>query len=459
MSLQLQPQPTPLDWPSALEHLCEVLPRWQHRNQSPILQLCIPLAEADPLEWLQHQAGATRVYWSDRDHQLQLAGLGAALQIQGPTDEVLEKIAGWQKLVPPDTAFLGGIPFHSSPRGAQQCGNFQKAAFVLPFLMVQQDSNGSFLWVHLAQDIEGASPIQQLFDLMDRLKFSSKPQLFDSRRISIIKRNETPNETDWIHSVKAALSQIRANECEKIVLARQSHFQLNTSPDPFDLLNQLRQQAHHAYHFAWQDVEGPAFLSITPERFFRRKRQNLESEALAGTRPRGQNAYLDEQLTHELFHDMKEVREHLVVLRFMEERFSKHCRVVERLSHLEPLRLKHVQHLLSRLQGRLLDDVTDAQLLSSLHPTPAVCGLPQAVSRVQINNLESFDRGWYAGPIGYFSKHQSEFAVGIRSGVLEGDSLTVYTGAGIVEGSDPHREWQELDHKLRSWEVLLGNPA
>ena len=259
MSLQLQPQPTPLDWPGALEHLREVLPRWQHRNQSPILQLCIPLAEADPLEWLQHQAGATRVYWSDRDHQLQLAGLGAALQIQGPTDEVLEKIAGWQKLVPPDTAFLGGIPFHSSPRGAQQCGYFQKAAFVLPFLMVQQDSNGSFLWVHLAQDIEGASTIQQLFDLMDRLKFSSKPQLFDSRRISIIKRNETPNEADWIHSVKAALSQIRANECEKIVLARQSHFQLNTSPDPFDLLNQLRQQAHHAYHFAWQDVEGPAF--------------------------------------------------------------------------------------------------------------------------------------------------------------------------------------------------------
>ncbi|MEC8594314.1 MAG: chorismate-binding protein, partial [SAR324 cluster bacterium] len=53
----------------------------------------------------------------------------------------------------------------------------------------------------------------------------------------------------------------------------------------------------------------------------------------------------------------------------------------------------------------------------------------------------------------------SEFAVGIRSGVLERDSLTVYTGAGIVEGSDPDREWQELDHKLRSWEALLGNPS
>ena len=95
----------------------------------------------------------------------------------------------------------------------------------------------------------------------------------------------------------------------------------------------------------------------------------------------------------------------------------------------------------SRLQGRLLDEVTDAQLLSSLHPTPAVWTAPSSI-RTQINNLESFERGWYAGPVGYVSKQQSEFAVGIRSGVLERNSLTVYTGAGIVEGSDPDREWQ-----------------
>ena len=91
MSLQLQPQPKPLDWPSVLEHLREVLPRWQHRHQSPILQLCIPIAEPDPLEWLQHQEGATRVCWSDREHQFQLVGLGSALQIRGTTDEVMQK--------------------------------------------------------------------------------------------------------------------------------------------------------------------------------------------------------------------------------------------------------------------------------------------------------------------------------------------------------------------------------
>ena len=164
MSLQLQPQPTPHDWPSALEHLREVLPRWQHRNQSPILQLCIPIAEPDPLEWLQHQEGATRVYWSDREHQFQLAGLGSALQIRGTTDEVMQKVSEWQELVPPNTAFLGGIPFHTSTEETEQCSNFQQAAFTLQFLTVQQDPRGSFLWVHLAQNIEGAATTQELYD-------------------------------------------------------------------------------------------------------------------------------------------------------------------------------------------------------------------------------------------------------------------------------------------------------
>ena len=75
------------------------------------------------------------------------------------------------------------------------------------------------------------------------------------------------------------------------------------------------------------------------------------------------------------------------------------------------------------------------------------------VSRSQINNLESFDRGWYAGPVGYVSKQK----VGLRSvfvpGIGERLPDSVYR-CGIVEGSDPDREWQELDHKLRSWEAL-----
>ena len=185
MSLQLQPQPSPFDWPSALEHLREVLPRWQHRNQSPILQLCIPIVEPDPLEWLQHQEGATRVYWSDREHHFQLAGLGSALQIRGTTDEVMQKVSEWQELVPPNTAFLGGIPFHTSTKETEQCSNFQQAAFTLPFLTVQQDPSGSFLWVHLAQNIEGAATAKELFDLLDRLKSPSSQRLFDLSLIHI----------------------------------------------------------------------------------------------------------------------------------------------------------------------------------------------------------------------------------------------------------------------------------
>ena len=124
--------------------------------------------------WLQHQEGATRVYWSDREHQFQ-CGIGVALQIRGTTDEVIQKVSEWQSsslpTLPSWVAYLSTL----QPRKLDSRNNFQQAAFTLPFLTVQQDPSGSFLWVHLAQNIEGAATTQELFDLLGRLKISLKP--------------------------------------------------------------------------------------------------------------------------------------------------------------------------------------------------------------------------------------------------------------------------------------------
>ena len=448
MSVCPQPQPHPLDWPTALAQLRELLPQWQRRRPGQIHQFCLPLQETDPLHWLQNQPIATRVYWSDRGHQQQMAGLGAALSVQAPLSEALDEVQRWQQVAPPTACFLGGAPFDADH-------SQQTACFVLPQLLVQQTPEGCFLLVHFAPGLEGSSSLEDLLSLLDQIQLDP-PAVIHPAPFAIFERQDFPAVEDWQTGVKEALAQIEKQHCQKIVLARQTRFLLNQSPDPFALLDQLRGQAPRAFHFGWQEHPNEsAFLSITPERLFRRHRQLLEGEAIAGTRPRGKTAMEDALLAQEMFQDTKEVREHLLVLRFLEERFALHCQDVERLSHLEPLKVQHVQHLQSRLQGRLHEEVTDKELLTSLHPTPAVCGLPKAEARAQISRLENFDRGWYAGPIGYLSRVQSEFAVGIRSGVLQGQALTVHTGAGIVEGSDPAREWQELEHKLRSWKVLL----
>lgn len=96
---------------------------------------------------------------------------------------------------------------------------------------------------------------------------------------------------------------------------------------------------------------------------------------------------------------------------------------------------------------RTKDD--EFEILSTLHPTPAVCGFPTEEARDLIAETELFDRGMYAGPVGWFGGEESEFAVGIRSALVEtGLGALVYAGTGIVKGSNPSLEWDELELKI-----------
>jgi menaquinone-specific isochorismate synthase len=101
------------------------------------------------------------------------------------------------------------------------------------------------------------------------------------------------------------------------------------------------------------------------------------------------------------------------------------------------MKLARRRHLISKVRGTLREGVTDAEVLQALHPTPAVGGYPRAEALEEILALEPFDRGWYAGPVGWIGADASEFAVGIRSGLVRGNRLVLFSGAGIVAGSVP----------------------
>ena len=271
-----------------------------------------------------------------------------------------------------------------------------------------------------------------------------------------LERHDLPEYRQWCSLVEQGLKNISTGKLNKVVLARAAVFSLARDYDPNELLLQLRRQAPQAFHFCFQLAPHHAFLGITPELLYRRSGTHIESEAIASTRPRGQTLEDDERLATELRESEKEQREHLMVLERMERLMQQFCKQTERLSYLERLQLRHVQHLQSRVQGILFPDVDDSNLLPTFHPTPAVSGTPDPEARALIRELEPFDRGWYAGPVGWIKRGQAEFAVGIRSGLLCGRTLRIYTGAGIVEGSVPEEEWREIEVKLQSWQSLLG---
>ena len=126
------------------------------------------------------------------------------------------------------------------------------------------------------------------------------------------------------------------------------------------------------------------------------------------------------------------------------------------------IRRASVQHLYGRLTGRLKESRSDFDILGALHPTPAVCGHPQAAAKEILARTECFDRGYYAGPLGWLSGQGAEFVVAIRSGLFEHKgknkhALSLFAGVGTVKDSVALSEWKELDLKIRPFKHRLSS--
>ncbi|MCK5033282.1 MAG: chorismate-binding protein, partial [Calditrichia bacterium] len=120
------------------------------------------------------------------------------------------------------------------------------------------------------------------------------------------------------------------------------------------------------------------------------------------------------------------------------------------------IKLRRLQHLYSKFHGKLKDETSDIEILSALHPTPAVGGVPGKEALEHIQSMEPFHRGWYAAPVGWIGYNSAEFAVAIRSGLVNGKNLALYSGGGIVDGSDVNSEWQEIENKIGNFLKALG---
>jgi menaquinone-specific isochorismate synthase len=115
------------------------------------------------------------------------------------------------------------------------------------------------------------------------------------------------------------------------------------------------------------------------------------------------------------------------------------------------LQLLNIQHLWTPIQANVPTGVHPLEIVAELHPTPAVAGTPREISQEQIRRYETFDRGLYAAPLGWVDhRGNSEFIVGIRSALIDGDRARLYAGAGIVAGSDPDKEVAEIQLKLQA---------
>ncbi len=257
-------------------------------------------------------------------------------------------------------------------------------------------------------------------------------------------------------SVVEATTAIKDQRFEKVVLGRAIDCRADRDITPLMLLDRLRNRFPACHTFSFSAGEEGAFLGSTPELLVSVKRGRLHAGALAGSIARGKSAGQDAALGLSLLNNDKDAREHRAVVEGIVRRIEGLGLEPEAAERPRLLKLHNVQHLLTPIRANLPEDVHILDVVQDLHPTPAVGGVPRGAAGDAIKKYESFVRGPYAGPVGWFDAHgDGEFVVGIRSGILHKDSIRLFSGGGIVRGSTPKNEKQETDLKFKAMREVM----
>jgi len=264
------------------------------------------------------------------------------------------------------------------------------------------------------------------------------------------------DDGDYPAAVAAALGRIAAGEFNKIVLARTRTIAASAPLHPLKMLNGLRQRFPDCYAFSVANGRGQSFIGATPERLARVSRGLLETEALAGSAPRGGSAAEDAMHGGALLRSEKDRREQRLVLDSIRRRLAPLGLSLEFPDEPSLRKLANVQHLHTPVRARLPETVRPLDVLARLHPTPAVGGSPREAAVARIRALEGFPRGLYAGALGWLNaRGGGEFFVGLRSALVDGATAKLFAGAGIVAGSSPDVELAETELKFRAMQDAL----
>ncbi len=256
---------------------------------------------------------------------------------------------------------------------------------------------------------------------------------------------------EWERAVATAVTRIRAGDLSKVVLARD---ELATAAEPIDarvLLRRLAARYPDCYTFACAGLVG-----ATPELLIRRDGGHISSLVLAGTTPRGATPAEDAAIGAAMLASAKDVEEHEYAVASVRDALTPLCASLDVPQRPSLLALANVQHLATRVTGRLTGDRSALSVAAALHPTAAVCGTPADAAMELIRELEAMDRGRYAGPVGWVdSRGNGDWGIALRCAELDGPRARLFAGCGIVAGSDPAAELAEAQPKFRPMQYAI----
>lgn len=415
------------------------------------------MGRVDPLFWLRGQPSGPKSYWSGRSGGVEVAALGAADLHEGYVSEspadLRKRLAPLLSSGDPRVRYYGGLRFDP----ARACDSGWRVFGAYRFLLPRFELISRYGEATLACNLVLPRDVDRRDEILDEIEKSSFVyDSLDEGLPALKSRTDEPDFTRWKRNIGRVLADFDSGKLDKAVLARRTLLEFEEELDPALLARKLKGITPDCFHFYFEPVKGTAFLGASPERLFRREGNRIISEAVAGTRPRGTSEADDLGLREELLSSEKDRAEHEYVRASIREALTPLCGELEVEERAAEMKLTQRRHMVSGVRGILRDGISDAEILDTLHPTPAVGGYPKEEALQEIRDLEYFDRGWYAGAVGWIGANAAEFAVGIRSGLVSGRQLALFSGAGIVTGSTAEDEWAEIEQKIGDFTRILG---
>jgi len=293
------------------------------------------------------------------------------------------------------------------------------------------------------------SRLKELLACLD--KPVNMPATLPSTKTDLVRKFKA---ADFENAVRKTKEYILAGDCMQVVIGQRISKPFTDSP--LALYRALRSlnPSPYMYFYDFGDMQ---IVGSSPEILVRQEKLAAEKivtiRPLAGTRPRGATPEEDERLAQELLADPKEIAEHVMLIDLARNDVGRIAKTgsVKVTDSMSIEKYSHVQHIVSSVEGHLLDNMSNMDVLRATFPAGTLSGAPKIRAMEIIDEMEIVKRGVYGGAVGYLSfSGDMDVAIAIRTGVIRDGVLHSQAGAGVVADSDPTAEWKETEAKARA---------
>ena len=337
-------------------------------------------------------------------------------------------------------------------RSSNEWKDFGDIDFIVPKIILYQNANDCFLVANsFSESFSNQGFFNDFLEHEAELVYKLEAKLTEKKlgKTLIERIDSEKSDADWINKITDIVANIKNNNLEKVVISRRVESEIKSPISWQQTIEKLNVTYPTCANFLYKSFNS-IFFGSTPEVLINFSQNKFSTEALAGSIKRGNTIENDKLLEQNLLNSEKNQKEHQAVIDHIKNAINSFTSEIKIEENPVVKKLPNIQHLQTNIGGTLKENTDMFSVISSMFPTPAVCGIPKDQSLKMIEQTEKFDRGLFSGVIGWFNAEDyGEFFVTIRSALVRENKLYAYAGCGMLDSSDPGEEFEETELKLK----------